>query len=236
MSLALVTGATGGLGLRIAERLASDGHDLLLVDVTDKVSEVAAGWSGTATAVVADLTDAAGVDACVTAVDAAGGSLDVLVNSAGITRDARIAKMEPAAFRAVIDINLLAAMRLTLALESRFADGAAVVNMSSRAHLGNFGQTNYAASKSGLVGFTRALSLQWAPKVRVNALAPSLVDTPMTQAMPPEVLEKLVATIPAGRIGSPDDIAGVVSFLASDQSDFVTGQVLLQCGGRTIAP
>lgn len=232
MSLALVTGAAGGLGLEIASRLASDGHDLLLVDVTDKVQST--GLDGATC--IADLTTVEGIDATVAAVDAAGGSLDVLVNSAGITRDGRIAKMEPEQFRAVIDINLLAAMRLTLALESRFAEGSTVVNMSSRAALGNFGQTNYSASKSGLVGFTRALALQWAPRVRVNALAPSLVDTPMTQAMPPEVLEKLVKTIPAGRIGTPGDIAEVVAFLGSPRSEYVTGQLLVQCGGRSIAP
>jgi NAD(P)-dependent dehydrogenase (short-subunit alcohol dehydrogenase family) len=108
--------------------------------------------------------------------------------------------------------------------------------MSSRASLGNFGQANYVTSKSGLVGMTRALALRWAPRVRVNAVAPSLVDTPMTQAMPPEVLEKLIARIPAGRIGSPDDVAALVSFLASPEAAYVTGQVVLACGGRSLAP
>ena len=106
--------------------------------------------------------------------------------------------MTEAEFAAVIDINLTAAIRLTLALEPRYRDGAAVVNLSSRASLGNFGQANYSASKAGLVGFGRALAQRWAPRVRVNAVAPSLVDTPMTQAMPPDVLAKLVARIPAG--------------------------------------
>ena len=160
----------------------------------------------------------------------------MLVNNAGITRDARATKMEESAFAAVIEINLVAAMRLTLALEPRYRDGAAVINMSSRASLGNFGQANYSASKSGLVGFGRALAQRWAPRVRVNALAPSLVDTPMTQAMPPEVLEKMVARIPAGRIGSPDDVAGIVAFLASSEASYVTGQVLFACGGRSVAP
>jgi NAD(P)-dependent dehydrogenase (short-subunit alcohol dehydrogenase family) len=144
--------------------------------------------------------------------------------------------MEESAFAAVIEINLVAAMRLTLALEPRYRDGAAVINMSSRASLGNFGQANYSASKSGLVGFGRALAQHWAPRVRVNAVAPSLVDTPMTQAMPPEVLEKMVARIPAGRIGSPDDVAGIVAFLASSEAAYITGQVLLACGGRSVAP
>ena len=228
---AIVTGAAGGLGGRIGERLAAAGHDLLLVDLDPAVKEVAAGQG--ARAVVADLTTAEGV---ATVVEAAGGDVAVLVNNAGITRDARATKMSEADFAAVIEINLVAAMRLTLALEPSYRDGAAVVNLSSRASLGNFGQANYSASKSGLVGFGRALAQRWAPRVRVNAVAPSLVDTPMTQAMPPDVLAKMVARIPAGRIGTPDDVAGIVAFLASPEAAYITGQVLFACGGRSVAP
>jgi 3-oxoacyl-[acyl-carrier protein] reductase len=228
---AIVTGAAGGLGGRIGERLAEAGHDLLLVDLDPAVEKVAAAAG--ARAVVADLTTADGVDAVLAA---AGDDVAVLVNNAGITRDARATKMEEDAFAAVIEINLVAAMRLTLALEPRYREGAAVINMSSRASLGNFGQANYSASKAGLVGFGRALAQRWAPRVRVNALAPSLVDTPMTQAMPPEVLAKMVARIPAGRIGSPDDVAGIVAFLASSEATYITGQVLYACGGRSVAP
>jgi 3-oxoacyl-[acyl-carrier protein] reductase len=228
---AIVTGAAGGLGGRIGERLADAGHELLLVDLDPAVEEVA-GAAG-ARAVVADLTKAEGVEAVLAA---AGDDVAVLVNNAGITRDARATKMGEADFAAVIEINLVAAMRLTLALEPRYRDGAAVVNMSSRASLGNFGQANYSASKSGLVGFGRALAQRWAPRVRVNAVAPSLVDTPMTQAMPPDVLAKMVARIPAGRIGTPDDVAGIVAFLASPEAAYITGQVLFACGGRSVAP
>ncbi|HVV89260.1 MAG TPA: SDR family oxidoreductase [Solirubrobacterales bacterium] len=228
---AIVTGAAGGLGGRIGERLAGAGHELLLVDLDPAVEKVAAGQG--ARAVVADLTGAEGVAAV---VEAAGDDVAVLVNNAGITRDARAAKMSEDDFAAVIEVNLVAAMRLTLALEPRYRDGAAVVNLSSRAALGNFGQANYSASKSGLVGFGRALAQRWAPRVRVNAVAPSLVDTPMTQAMPPDVLAKMVARIPAGRIGTPDDVAGIVAFLASADAGYITGQVLFACGGRSVAP
>jgi NAD(P)-dependent dehydrogenase (short-subunit alcohol dehydrogenase family) len=228
---AIVTGAAGGLGGRIGERLAAAGHELLLVDLDPAVADV--GAAAGARAVVADLTKADGVDAV---LDAAGDDVAVLVNNAGITSDARATKMSEADFAAVIEINLVAAMRLTLALEPRYRDGAAVVNLSSRASLGNFGQANYSASKSGLVGFGRALAQRWAPRVRVNAVAPSLVDTPMTQAMPPDVLAKMVGRIPAGRIGTPDDVAGIVAFLASSEAAYITGQVLLACGGRSVAP
>ena len=235
--LAVVTGAAGGLGTRIAARLAAEGHDLLLVDLDPGVAEVAAELDGGETRALpctANLTSAEGV-AEVVAAAREGGGVSVLVNNAGITRDGRITKVEESDFAAVIEVNLVAAMRLALALEPLFGDGSAVVNMSSRASLGNFGQANYVASKSGLVGVTRALALRWAPRVRVNAVAPSLVDTPMTQAMPPEVLAKLVARIPAGRIGTPEDIAALVAFLASEEAAYVTGQVLLACGGRSLA-
>jgi NAD(P)-dependent dehydrogenase (short-subunit alcohol dehydrogenase family) len=144
--------------------------------------------------------------------------------------------MSVESFDLVIEVNLLTAMRLTKALEPHFTSGASVVTMSSRAALGNFGQANYVASKSALVAFTRALAQQWSPRVRANAVAPGLIDTPMTQAMPADVLEKLVDRIPAGRIGTADDIAAAVVFLASEGASYVNGQVLTVCGGRSVAP
>jgi NAD(P)-dependent dehydrogenase (short-subunit alcohol dehydrogenase family) len=144
--------------------------------------------------------------------------------------------MSPENFDLVIEVNLLAAMRLTMGLASQFVDGSSVVSMSSRAALGNFGQSNYVASKSALIGFTRALAQQWAPRVRANVVSPGLIDTPMTQAMPDDVLAKLVEKVPSGRIGTPEDVANAVAFLASDQASYVTGQVITVCGGRSLAP
>ncbi|MCW3028622.1 MAG: hypothetical protein JWN81_1833 [Solirubrobacterales bacterium] len=237
--LAVVTGAAGVLGTRIAARLAEDCHDLLLVDldpaVSDTAEKIAAASGRSALACVADLTSAQGADAVARAASEGGGGVVVLVNNAGITRDGRIGDLEEADFAAVVEVNLTSAMRLTLALEDLLADGSAVINMSSRASLGNFGQANYVASKSGLVGLTRALALRWAPRVRVNAVAPSLIDTPMAHSMPERVLEKLVSRIPAGRIGLPDEVASIVAFLASPEASYITGQAIVACGGRSIA-
>jgi 3-oxoacyl-[acyl-carrier protein] reductase len=237
--LAVVTGAAGGLGVPIARALGRAGHDLLLVDLAPAVGGVAdqlttEGYD--VRAVVADLSGEEGTSVVAAAVADSAAPLTLLVNNAGITRDARLAKMEVDQFDLVVGVNLIATMRLTQALEPHFAQGASVVTMSSRAALGNFGQANYVTSKSALVGFTRALAQQWSPRVRANAVAPGLVDTPMTQAMPPEVLAKLVDRVPAGRIGTPEDIAAAVVFLASEDAAYVNGQVLTVCGGRSVAP
>jgi 3-oxoacyl-[acyl-carrier protein] reductase len=160
----------------------------------------------------------------------------VLVNNAGITRDGRAQKLSDEDFGEVVAVNLVAATRLAMELRPLFGADAAVVNLSSRAGLGNFGQANYVAAKAGLMGVTRALALQWAPDVRVNAVAPGLIDTPMTQAMPAAVRDRLVSRIPLGRIGTPEDVADAVAFLTGTGSRYVTGQVLLCCGGRSLAP
>jgi 3-oxoacyl-[acyl-carrier protein] reductase len=217
---AIVTGAARGIGKAIADRLAET-HDVLRVDLDPNVNGI-----------VADITKPEDRQRI---IDAAG-DVEVLVNNAGITRDARLVKMSEEDFLAVIRVNLGAAYELTTALIPRFTDGAAVVSLASRAYLGNFGQFNYSASKGGLVGMTRALALQLAPKVRVNAIAPSLTASEMTLAMPEKVLAKMVASIPMGRMGEPEEIAATVAALAAPDTAYVTGQVVVACGGRTLAP
>lgn len=230
--IAIVTGGARGIGEAIAGRLARSGLEPLLVDLDPGVEETAARIDG-ARAVVADITDPAGREA----VRAALGDrpLQALVNNAGITRDARIGAMAEADFRAVIRVNLGGAYELTRAVQDAFADGGAIVNMSSRAYLANIGQFNYSASKGGLVGMTRALALELAPRIRCNAVAPGLTASEMTKAMPDRVLEKLVASIPAGRMAEPPEIAEVVCALVSPGSSYVTGQVIVACGGRSLA-
>ena len=226
---AVITGAGRGIGRAVAARLRPR-HELLLVDLDPYVEEVARDLGGQA--VVGDVTEP---EVRARIADAAG-AVDVLVNNAGITRDARIVKMEEAAFLAVIRVNLGAAYALTTALTDRFTDGASVVSLASRAYLGNFGQFNYSASKGGLVGMTRALALQLAPRVRVNAIAPSLTASEMTRAMPEKVLDKMIASIPLGRMAEPEEIAETVAALASPATAYVTGQVVVACGGRSLAP
>jgi NAD(P)-dependent dehydrogenase (short-subunit alcohol dehydrogenase family) len=215
---AIVTGAARGIGKAIADLLSAD-HDVVRVDL--------APGDGILQADVTKPEDRAKI------LEAAQ-TVDVLVNNAGITRDARIVKMTEEEFLQVIRVNLGAAYELTMALN--FADGASVVSLASRAYLGNFGQFNYSASKGGLVGMTRALALQLAPRVRVNAVAPGLTASEMTLAMPEKVLSKLIATIPMGRMGEPEEIAATVAALASKDMAFVTGQVVVACGGRSLAP
>jgi NAD(P)-dependent dehydrogenase (short-subunit alcohol dehydrogenase family) len=214
---AIVTGAARGIGKAIADRLNAE-HDVIRVDLSagDGILQ-------------ADITKPEDRERILEAA----GTVDVLVNNAGITRDARIVKMTEEEFLQVIRVNLGAAYELTTALD--FADGASVVSLASRAYLGNFGQFNYSASKGGLVGMTRALALQLAPRVRVNAVAPSLTASEMTLAMPEKVLAKMVASIPMGRMGEPEEIAATVAALASKDMAYVTGQVVVACGGRSLA-
>jgi NAD(P)-dependent dehydrogenase (short-subunit alcohol dehydrogenase family) len=219
MKSAIVTGAARGIGLAVADRLAADGHEVVRVDV--------APGDGI---LVADVTDPEGRARIVEAA----GEVDVLVNNAGITRDARIVKMTEEQFLQVIRVNLGAAYELTKAVT--FKDGASVVSLASRAYLGNFGQFNYSMSKGGLVGMTRALALELAPRVRVNAIAPSLTASEMTKAMPAKVLDKMIASIPLGRQAEPEEIAETIAALASPATAYVTGQVVVACGGRSLAP
>ena len=227
--LAVITGGAGSIGSAIARKLAEDGYRLLLVDIVDSVEEQGAEI-GAATC-RADITTARGLEIV---VDAAGPHVHCLVNNAGINRDSRAGVMTDDDFRDVISIDLVAPARLAERLRPKLTGGC-VVNVSSRAALGNFGQANYVSAKSGLIGLTRALALKWAPDVRVNAVAPGLIETPMTASMPPEVLTKLVSRIPSGRIGVPDDVANAVAHLASDSLSYVTGQIVFVCGGRSIA-
>lgn len=236
--VAIITGAAGAIGSAIAERLAASGQPLALVDVSDRVEQVAerlAGEGADVATCVVDIASSGAVDQIRTTANSLGDEIALLVNNAGITRDGRAGTMSAEDFRLVVDINLVTPLLLAEGLGEAMADDGSIVNIASRAALGNFGQANYVTSKSGLIGATRALAIKFAPRLTVNAIAPGLIDTPMTQAMPTDVLERLMSRIPAGRSGSPHDVAAVVAFLASKDAAYITGQLLPVCGGRSIA-
>lgn len=234
---AVVTGAAGGIGVAICRRLAAAGATVVAVDTADRLGAMVADLESSGAAVIgvqADLTTESGLDAVLVSVDRAAIPLTTIINNAGITRDARLVNMTAADFRDVLEVNLGAAHRLIEKLLPRFDHGT-IVNISSRAYLGNFGQFNYSMSKGALIGLTRALALSLAPSVRVNAVAPGLIGTEMSMAIPEDVREKMVAAIPLGRMGLPVEVAETVAFLASDDSAYITGEVIPVGGGRSLS-
>ncbi len=236
---AVVTGAAQGLGFAIAQRFIEEGARVVLGDVNVEATQAAAdklGGPDVARALRCDVTAAAEVDALIAgAVDTFGG-LDVMVNNAGITRDATMRKMSEDDFDKVISVHLKGTwngLRAAAAVMRENKRGA-IVNMSSiSGKVGMVGQTNYSAAKAGIVGMTKAASKELAYLgVRVNAIAPGLIRSAMTEAMPQRIWDSKVAEVPLGRAGEPDEVANVALFLASDLSSYMTGTVLEVTGGR----
>jgi 3-oxoacyl-[acyl-carrier protein] reductase len=228
----VVTGAARGIGRSIAERLAANpSFTVIGVDLAPELGLADAGI----VPVQVDLTTSEGIDSVKEAVKGCGAPLMGLVNNAGITRDARLVNMSDEDFTAVLDVNLGAAFRLSTALAELLTEGASIVNIASRAYLGNFGQFNYSMSKGGIVGLTRAMALSLAPHVRVNAIAPGLIGTEMAMAIPEDVLDKMVDAIPLDRMGTPEEIANVVWFLLTPLSSYITGHVVVVGGGRSLS-
>lgn len=236
---AVVTGGAQGLGLAIAELFVAEGAKVVLADINLEATEEAArglGGPDIATAVRCDVTSSADVDALIAAAVAWGGSLDVMVNNAGITRDATMRKMTEEQFDQVISVHLKGTwngLRSAAAVMRENKRGA-IVNMSSiSGKVGMVGQTNYSAAKAGIVGMTKAASKELAYLgVRVNAIQPGLIRSAMTEAMPQRIWDSKVAEVPLGRAGEPAEVAKVALFLASDMSSYMTGTVLEVTGGR----
>ena len=230
--VALVTGAGGAIGGAIVRHLDGAGYRVVAADIAgldqlpDEVDTV-----------TLDVSDEAQVDATVERIVDRHGRLDALVNNAGITRDATIHKLTLEAWNAVLAVNLTGPFLLTRAFARHVRTregGGRIVNVSSiSAKVGNFGQANYAASKAGLVGLTKVTARELARYgVTVNAIQPAFISTPMTDAMPQPVREQVIAGIPLGRPGTPDDVAGVVAWLCGDTAAYVTGAVIEITGGR----
>ena len=240
---ALVTGASRGIGKAIAVQLAADGFDVVVNyqnngEKAQETVELAKSFGVRAIAIKADVSCFEEAQSLVEAAISELGGLFVLVNNAGITRDGLLARMKQQDFDDVIDVNLKSVFnccRFAAAYMMKQREGR-IINISSVAGiLGNAGQTNYSASKAGVLGMTKSMARELAPRnITVNAIAPGYVVTDMTESLPQQAKEKLLELIPLKRLGKPEDIAKMVSFLASDGAGYITGQVLSVDGGLAI--
>ena len=236
---ALVTGATGGIGAAIARALHKAGATVAVSGTRAAVlDELKAELGERVHVLVCNLSDPADVEKLVPAAEAAMGSLDILVNNAGITRDGLAMRMKDDDWNAVIDVNLTAGFRLARAamrpmMKKRWGR---IVNITSVVGVtGNPGQANYVASKAGIIGLTKSLAQELASRnVTVNAVAPGFIATPMTDVLNDKQKEAILSRVPAGKLGSPDDIAAAVLYLASEEAGYVTGQTLHVNGGMAM--
>ena len=248
--VALVTGGGRGIGRATAERFAREGARVVVSDLEAGPAEEAVQAirqaGGEAVAVVGDVAKRADAQAMVQAAVEAFGRLDIVVNNAGITRDARSVRIKEGEVRmmseedweAVLAVNLKGTWLVSQAAAAAVMipqRGGRVINTASVAARGNIGQANYSASKAGVIGLTRTLALGSARyNITVNCVAPGAVRTRMTEAIPEKIMDRLLAKIPLGRMADPEEIAGVHTFLASDEAAYITGQVFWVDGGLTI--
>jgi 3-oxoacyl-[acyl-carrier protein] reductase len=239
--IAVITGGAQGLGFAIAEQFIAEGARVLLgdLDIDDtRAAAQALGGSEVARAVACDVTSASEVDHLIAAAVEEFGSVDVMVNNAGITRDATLRKMTEQQFDDVISVHLQGTWNGTRSAAAimREQGSGAIINMSSiSGKVGLVGQTNYSAAKAGIIGLTKAAAKELAHLgVRVNAIAPGLIRSAMTEAMPQRIWDAKLAEVPMGRAGEPSEVAAVALFLASDLSSYMTGTVLEVTGGRHI--
>jgi 3-oxoacyl-[acyl-carrier protein] reductase len=237
--VALVTGASRGIGETIAKRLASEGASVLAAarsaDALERVVSEIAGAGGKASALALDLSDASSVEAGVKAALAAHGEIHVLVNNAGVTEDNLILRMSREAWDRVLSTNLTGVFLLTQAVVKGMVRKryGRIVNVTSVVGLmGNAGQANYAASKAGLIGLTKSVARELASRnITCNAVAPGFVATAMTDTMTDVARQRLSGQIPLERLGTSDDVAAAVAFLASEEASYITGVVLNVSGG-----
>ena len=236
--VALVTGASRGIGRAIATKLAAQGARIVAAargdNARDTVGTIAAA-GGNAEVLPLDVTDAAAIEETVGGVLERHGRIDILVNNAGITRDQLMLRLKRGDWDAVLATNLTSAFMLTQAVLKpmiRQRAGRIVCISSVVGQSGNAGQANYAASKAGLIGFAKSVALEVASRnITVNVVAPGMIDTDMTRAITEKAREEWEAKIPLRRLGTPDDVAAAVCFLASDEASYITGQVLAVNGG-----
>lgn len=239
--VALVTGAAQGLGQAIAERLAREGASLAICDLNPHIKTVAAdieaNCGSAAAGCIVDVTQSSEVDAWVADAITRFGSVDVLVNNAGIIRDSRLERMTDHEWQTVVDVSLRGTFNCSRAVFSHMKHQryGRILALSSMSWRGNFGQANYASAKAGVVGMARTIALEGAPfGITANVIAPGLIRTPMLDSMNAAARAKLAARVPVQHIGQPDDIAEAAAYLCSEQACYVTGVVLDVDGGISI--
>lgn len=240
--VSIITGSANGIGLATAIKFANEGAvsiicDMNLDQVNSAVEQIKSA-GGQAAGYVMNVTDRVNIDAVVADVMAKYGRIDVLINNAGITKDARLVKMTEQQFDAVIDVNLKGVFNCTQAVVPHMIDAGkgAIVSASSVVGLyGNFGQTNYAATKFGVIGFTMTWARELGPKgIRVNAVCPGFIETHILDTIPEEVLNDLKQHSWLKRLGKPEEMANIYAFLSSDEASYINGIALEASGGITL--
>ncbi len=240
--VSIITGAAQGIGLATALKFAREGAIVIVCDIKQAAVDEAVAQCRAAGAraegFVVDVTSREMVDAVAARVKEQFGRIDVLVNNAGITQDARLQKMTMEQFDRVIDVNLRGVFHCAQAVaDTMAAQGSGVIlNASSVVGIyGNFGQTNYAATKFGVIGFTKTWSRELGPKgVRVNAVAPGFISTPILSTVPEKVIGEMESRVPLRRLGQPEEIANTYAFLASDEASYINGAVIEVSGGMSV--
>lgn len=236
---ALITGATGGIGAGIAKALHAQGAIVAISGRNEgKLNELAAELKDRVHVVAADLSNAQGIDALIKTAEEKMGQIDILVNNAGLTRDGLSMRMKDEDWQQVIDVNMTATFKLAQACQrgmmkrrwGRIINIASVVGVT-----GNPGQCNYVASKAGMIGWSKAMAAEIASRnITVNCVAPGFIATAMTEALTDDQKSKINSTIPAGKMGSSEDIAAAVAYLASDEAGYVTGSTIHVNGGMAM--
>ncbi|MBT8515180.1 3-oxoacyl-ACP reductase FabG [Polynucleobacter paneuropaeus] len=236
--VAIITGAAKGIGFATAKRFAEEGAKVMIADISMEAVKTAAAQIPNAEAFVVNVTDRASIQIAVDQILERHGQIDILINNAGITQDARLIKMTEAQFDAVIDVNLKGVFNCTqLVVPHMLEKGkGAVVNASSVVGIyGNFGQTNYSATKFGVIGFTKTWARELGAKgIRVNAVCPGFISTEMVKAIPDNILQDIEKRSWLGRLGTPEEMANVYLFLASDEASYVNGVALEASGGISL--
>ena len=236
--VAIITGAAKGIGFSTAQRFAQEGAKVMIADIGLEALKAAALQIPSSEAYVMNVTDRASIQAAVDQIMQRHGHIDILINNAGITQDARLVKMTEAQFDTVIDVNLKGVFNCTQIVVPHMLEvgSGAVVNASSVVGIyGNFGQTNYSATKFGVIGFTKTWARELGPKgIRVNAVCPGFIATEMVKAMPENILKVIERRWWLGRGGTPEEMANVYLFLASDEASYVNGVAFEASGGISL--